>query len=75
MPKPRYNHAFDIAFTVETDHKGDEVTAQELWAGLLARIAALMAQEISPQRLDGQPPEIIEACGLPYDTYENEPTE
>lgn len=59
MSRPKYNHAFDIAFTVETDNDGEAVTAAELFAGLEARIAALRSN----------PDEIIEACGLPFDTY------
>ena len=57
---PRYNHAFDIAFEVITDHPGDEVTAEELLGALLARTADLAAGNA----------DIIEACGLPFDTFE-----
>lgn len=63
MKTPKYNHAFDIAFSVETDNEGDKVTADELKAGLAQRLANLLASDDV---------EIIEACGLPFDTYENE---
>lgn len=55
----KYNHAFDIAFEVESDNDGEHVTESELIAGLLKRVANLI----------NSPGEIIEACGLPFDTY------
>jgi len=61
----KYNHAFDIAFELESDNDGERVTASELMAGLLRRVADLIQN----------PDEIIEACGLPFDTYENEEVE
>ena len=59
----KYNHAFDIAFSIETDNNGENVTAKELKAGLAKRLADLLASDDV---------EIIEACGLPFDTYEIE---
>jgi hypothetical protein len=59
----KFNHAFDIAFSIESDNVGEEVTAAELKAGLAKRLADLLASDDV---------EIIESCGLPYDTYENE---
>ena len=57
--KGKFNHAFTIAFEVITDHEGEDVTGDELFTGLLRRIANLREN----------PDEIIEACGLPYDTF------
>jgi len=54
----RYNHAFDIAFEVKTDNEGGAVTADELRRGLRNRLNGMSDDEI------------IEACGLPFDTYE-----
>lgn len=56
-----YNHMFTLAFSVETPRsgrEGDEVTADELKAGLLKRI----------QDLD-ENHEWLEATGAPDDTY------
>ena len=59
---PRYNHAFDISFTVESDHpEADDVTPAMLKAGLLKRIADLYTAGDN---------EWLEAAGMPYDTYE-----
>lgn len=57
-----YNHAFSIAFSIDTNNEGDKVTAEELLDGLRKRL----------HDLEKNPPEIIEACGMPYDTYEND---
>ncbi len=53
-----YNHMFTIAFTVVTPNNGENVTADELRKGLHNRLLNLAAGD-----------EIIEACGLPHDTY------
>lgn len=58
----KYNHAFDIAFEVKSDNEGEDVTREELFEGLLKRLASLMKND----------DEILEACGLPFDTYEIE---
>ena len=58
----KYNHAFDIAFEVESDNEGKDVTREELFEGLLKRLASLIINE----------DEIVEACGMPFDTYEIE---
>lgn len=56
----KYNHAFDIAFEViSTDRTGENVTAKELLNGLRRRL----------ENLEKNGDEIIEACGLPFDTY------
>ena len=54
-----FNHAFDVAFTVRSDHTGDEVTAEEILAALRARLSFL----------EDNPNEVLEAVGLPFDTY------
>lgn len=53
------NYAFDIAFEVQSENDPEKVTAQELWIGLMNRLADVM-QENS----------IVEACGMPYDEYD-----
>jgi hypothetical protein len=53
----KYSHVFSIAFTVESDADGQSVSADELWAGIHARL-------VMPYG------EILEACGLPEDTVE-----
>jgi hypothetical protein len=58
--KGKYNHAFDIAFEVISNNDGEHVTADELFEGLMYRVATLA----------GNKEELIEACGLPFDTYE-----
>ena len=57
----KYNHAFTVAFTVVTTNEADKVTEKELLAGLTRRLADLIEHD-----------EIIEAVGMPYDTYEME---
>lgn len=57
----KYNHAFTLAFTVITPNDGENVTAQELRDAVSRRLIEL--------RVDGDHDEIIEACGLPFDTY------
>ena len=59
----KYNHAFTIAFSVESDNDGENVTAKELKAGLAKKTSEF---------LTSNDVEILEACGLPYDTYEND---
>jgi len=58
--KGKYNHAFDIAFEVISDNKGEDVTEEELFEGLMNRIKSLRKNE----------GEILEACGMPFDTYD-----
>ena len=55
-----YNHAFSIGFEVVSEHDGENVTAEELLEGLRRRL----------EDLEESGDEIIEACGLPFDTYE-----
>ena len=62
IPKiKRYNHAYTIAFSVESDSRDEDVTAAEMIAGLERRIEDI--------RKTG---EIKEACGASYDTFEND---
>lgn len=60
----KYNHAFDLAFELESDNKSDDVTATELLAALEKRV----------EYLKSHPDEIVGACGL-FDTIENEEDE
>lgn len=61
MFKKKYNHAFTIAFALDSDNDGEHVTEQELLIALKEKVREL---EVTG--------EIIEACGLPFDTYEND---
>lgn len=61
----KYNHAFTIAFEVETDNPGDKVTGKELALALCRRVISLMEENRGFKAFE-------EACDLPYDTYEIE---
>lgn len=61
MNAPRFNHAYSFAFEViSNDDRGEDVTADMLRSALMARL----------NRLDED--EMIEACGCPWDTFEQE---
>ena len=62
MTTKLYNHAFTIAFSLDTDHEGDKVPAHEILFALQQRV----------RDLANNPDEILEAVGLPYDSYEND---
>jgi len=55
----KYNHAYTIAFSVDSDNKAEDVTADELIAGMSRRLRDLVR--------NGD--EIVEATGMPFDTY------
>ncbi len=59
---PRYSHAFDIGFELVSYNDGENVTAKELISALKRRVS----------NLEENGDEIIEACGLPFDTHEIE---
>jgi hypothetical protein len=61
-----YNHAFTLAFSVSksSDPTGANITAEQLAESLRTRIADLLANG-----------EMLEAVGLPFDTYEEENTD
>ena len=61
-PSKKYNHAFSIAFSIESDNDAENVTNKELLKGLIRRIHMILQEE------EG---DFIECCGLPFDTYEN----
>lgn len=58
----RYNHAYTIAFSIDTDHEDKDVTADELLEGLENRLKNLRQHKA----------EILEAVGAAFDTYEND---
>lgn len=58
----KFNHAFTIAFSIESDNDSEDVTKEELWQGLQGRLDDLCVNR----------DEITEACGLPFDTYVND---
>jgi len=53
-----YNHAFTLAFSVETANDAENVSEAEIRSGLLKRLA------------DIDDYELVEAVGMPHDTYE-----
>lgn len=56
-----YNHAFDIAFSMKSNHpEGEDITPQQFRHAILARLAALVDDEL------------MEAVGCPFDTYKEE---
>ena len=60
---PKYNHAFAVAFSIESDHpEGEDVTEQMVIDALQARITYLRYHMN----------EVLEACGVPWDTYKIE---
>jgi hypothetical protein len=62
---PRFNHAFEIAFSLESDCKDvSDVTPAMLKQALLNRLRDLHGDE-----------EWIEACGVPWHTCEIIPDE
>jgi hypothetical protein len=59
MSDKLYNHAYEIAFSIYSDNLPSKVTAQEIVAGLRARLAEF-----------NRDPEYIHECvGLPFDSY------
>ena len=62
MKDTRYNHAFTVAFTIESDHpEGDDITGEQFTKAVQRRVDELNSQGDL---------EWLEAVGLPYDTYE-----
>lgn len=57
-----YNHAFEIAFSINSDYEGDNVPEEELIQGLEERL----------KEMKSTPGLILEACGAAYDTYDND---
>lgn len=53
----RYNHAFTIAFALETPHPGDSVPADDIRDALRRRLHELNDDEL------------VEAVGMPFETY------
>lgn len=60
--KLRYNHAFTFGFALESyDATGAQIPAQELRTAIIEQLARLSDTEL------------IENCGLPFDSYEGAP--
>jgi hypothetical protein len=59
----RYNHAYAIAFSVSgsAHPAGEDLTQEQLVFAILKRIADLVDNN-----------ELVEAVGLPHDTYEED---
>jgi hypothetical protein len=55
----KFNHAFDIAFSLENDSASGEASADELLDALQAKVNYLRMHK----------DEIIESCGAPFDSY------
>jgi hypothetical protein len=68
MKIKKYNHAFDIAFEVETTKKNPEtVTKKELLAAILARLTSMLKEDLRNCR--DEQSVFLEACSC-YDSYE-----
>jgi hypothetical protein len=60
---PKFNHAFDVAFSVVSEREdGSDVTPAMFRAALLHRITQLDAEEAHGGW--------EQACGAPFDTYQ-----
>lgn len=60
----RYNHAFDIAFSLNSlKEDASDVTNEMVAEALMRRIADCV---------NGKDSTLIECCGAPFDTYEIE---
>ena len=58
---PKFNHAFDIAFSLISETEdAEDVTGAMLRAALLKRLEEMPDNEL------------VEACGYPFDTYEED---
>jgi hypothetical protein len=55
-----YNHAYTFAFEVRgsTDEEGEDIKGAQLRAAIVSRLSKLSDEEL------------CEACGAPYDTFE-----
>ena len=60
--RPKFNHAFDIAFEVHSDHEGKDVTTDEIQTALENKVRYFRTH----------PAELLECAGLPFDTYDAE---
>ncbi len=59
---PKYNHAFAVAFSIESDDpQGENISADQFHQALSKRSADITRND-----------EWAEAVGAPYDTYEND---
>lgn len=64
-PRPYFNHMCGISFAViSRDPTGENLTSTEILAALKRRVADLEAR----------PEELIEAVGMPSDTYQEDPS-
>lgn len=60
----RYNHAYDIAFSVISEHpNGEDVTAEQVLEAIISRVKRAYASG-----------ELLESIGAPFDTYEEDET-
>ncbi len=58
----KYNHAYTLAFSLNSDDRGGEdVTPEDMILALQCRIDDLKKNN-----------EVLEAVGCPFDTYENQ---
>lgn len=63
---PRYNHAFSLGFSLESNtDDGADVTHEMLMQACLKRLADLSRGETGPEGVD-----MVGACDAPWDSYE-----
>lgn len=57
----KYNHAFTFNFSINSNHEdGQDITADEFRAAIIDAV----------KNIDDA--SLLENCGMPFDTYENE---
>ena len=59
----KYNHVFNISFSLENESPQGETTNAELYQAIMRRLITLTAQ--ANPRIEN----LVEACGTPEDTY------
>jgi len=64
IKQKKYNHAFVVAFSIESNNDGEHVTERELLIGLTKRLLEFLEAKVGHTLAS-------ECCGMPYDTYEN----
>lgn len=62
---PKYDHMFDVAFTIQSDHDWDQVTPKEFLLALEKRVADIRAMYVA------EPEQILECFSI-LDTIEED---
>ena len=77
MSMKKYNHAFSLGFSIDTDAScethHDYPSDKEIVSAILKRVAGLIENDENRQYMGSVSVDVYEAIGAPWDTYENEP--